>query len=106
LVQQRLAKDVDEFLADNGLTRANIASWIMHTGGPKILEATESALGLVNGELKPSWECLKKVGNLSSASVLVVLEEHIAKYKPAPGQYSLLAAMGPGFCAELVLLKW
>jgi alkylresorcinol/alkylpyrone synthase len=106
LVQQRLAKDVDEFLADNGLTRANIKSWIMHTGGPKILEATESALGLTNGELKPSWECLKKVGNLSSASVLVVLEEHIAKYKPEPGQYSLLAAMGPGFCAELVLLKW
>jgi alkylresorcinol/alkylpyrone synthase len=106
LVQRRLGKDVDEFLADNGLKRENIASWIMHTGGPKILEATESALGLTNGELQPSWDCLKRVGNLSSASVLVVLEEHIAKYKPAPGQYSLLAAMGPGFCAELVLLKW
>jgi alkylresorcinol/alkylpyrone synthase len=106
LVQQRLARDVDEFLTDNGLTRANITSWIMHTGGPKILEATESSLGLTNGELKPSWDCLKKVGNLSSASVLVVLEEHIAKYKPEAGQYSLLAAMGPGFCAELVLLKW
>jgi alkylresorcinol/alkylpyrone synthase len=106
LVLRRIGKDVDEFLADNGLRRENMASWIMHTGGPKILEATEAALGLTNHELQPSWDCLKKVGNLSSASVLVVLEEHISKYKPSPGQYSLLAAMGPGFCAELVLLKW
>ena len=106
LVLERLAKDVDEFLDDNGLQRRDISSWIMHTGGPKILEATEAALDLKNGELKASWECLKKVGNLSSASVLVVLEEHYTNRRPEPGTYSLLAAMGPGFCAELLLLKW
>jgi alkylresorcinol/alkylpyrone synthase len=88
-----------------GLTRADISTYIMHTGGPKVLEATAQALGL-NGALQPSWDCLRRVGNLSSASVLFVLEDALMNRRPAPGTLSLLAAMGPGFCSELVLLKW
>jgi alkylresorcinol/alkylpyrone synthase len=53
-----------------------------------------------------SWDCLRKVGNLSSASVLLVLEEIFNRRRPEAGTYSLLAAMGPGFCSELVLLRW
>ena len=53
-----------------------------------------------------SWECLRRAGNMSSASVLLVLEDVMLNYRPAPGTYSILAAMGPGFCAELVLLRW
>jgi alkylresorcinol/alkylpyrone synthase len=78
----------------------------MHTGGPKILNATTEALGLPKDALEASWACLKKVGNLSSASVLLVLDEFMYRRRPAPGSYSILAAMGPGFCAELVLLQW
>jgi alkylresorcinol/alkylpyrone synthase len=106
MVFQHLASDVDNFLASNGLTKADIHSWIMHTGGPKVLAATAEALGLPKGALDASWEALRKVGNLSSASVLVVLDMYVRERRPPEGSYSILAAMGPGFCAELVLLRW
>jgi alkylresorcinol/alkylpyrone synthase len=88
------------------LTRSDIKSFILHTGGPRVLEATEQALQLPPGALDISWACLRRTGNLSSASVLVVLEEVMLHQRPAPGTYSLLAAMGPGFCSELILLRW
>ena len=61
---------------------------------------------VAEGALSASWDCLRRTGNLSSASVLFVLEEVMMKRRPAPGTYSILAAMGPGFCSELVLLRW
>ncbi|HEY6392417.1 MAG TPA: 3-oxoacyl-[acyl-carrier-protein] synthase III C-terminal domain-containing protein [Bryobacteraceae bacterium] len=106
VVHQHLASDVDAFLKDNDLVRADIGSWILHTGGPRILEATAVALDLPEDALSASWDCLRRTGNLSSASVLVVLEEFMMKRRPVEGAYSILAAMGPGFCSELVLLRW
>lgn len=106
MVRKHLACDVDAFLSRHNLQRSDISSWIMHTGGPKVLEATEGALGLAEGTLDASWQSLRKVGNLSSTSVLLVLEEFMNLRRPASGSYSILAAMGPGFCAELVLLRW
>jgi alkylresorcinol/alkylpyrone synthase len=106
LVRTNLAHDVDDFLASRGLTRADIGSWVLHTGGPKILEATAEALALNNGQLDVSWECLRRTGNLSSASVVVVLEEVMKNRRPEPGTLGILAAMGPGFCSEFVLLEW
>lgn len=106
LVRKHLAHDVDDFLAERGLTRADIGSWLLHTGGPKILEATADALGLNNGQLDVSWQCLRRTGNLSSASVLVVLEQVMKNRRPPAGTFGLLAAMGPGFCSEFVLLEW
>jgi alkylresorcinol/alkylpyrone synthase len=106
MVFQHLASDVCNFLKSNGLTKADIHSWIMHTGGPKVLAATAEALKLPKGALDASWEALRNVGNLSSASVLVVLESFVRERRPPAGSYSILAAMGPGFCAELVLLRW
>ncbi len=106
LIRENLGRDVDAFLADHGHKRSDIGSWVLHTGGPKVLEATAAALDLHDGQLDASWECLKKVGNLSSASVLVVLEDVMQNRRPKPGTIGILAAMGPGFCSELVLLKW
>ena len=106
MVRKHLARDVDSFLADYDLDRRDIDTWIMHTGGPKVLEATADALDLPDGALDVSWQILRRVGNLSSASVLLVLEEFMNRRRPAAGSYSILAAMGPGFCSELVLLRW
>jgi len=106
LIRQNLGRDVDAFLADHGRQRGDLGSWVLHTGGPKVLEATADALGLKNGQLDASWDCLRKVGNLSSASVLVVLEDVMRNRRPEPGTLGLLAAMGPGFCSELLLLEW
>lgn len=106
LIREHLGHDVDAFLGDQDLKRADIGSWVLHTGGPKVLEATAAALNLDDGQLDASWNCLKRVGNLSSASVLVVLEDVIENRRPDPGTLGILAAMGPGFCSELVLLEW
>jgi alkylresorcinol/alkylpyrone synthase len=106
VVVKNLGRDAHSFLAEHGLKREDIKSWVIHTGGPKVLEATAKALELKNGELDASWMCLKKTGNLSSASVLFVLEETMRNRRPEPGTWGILAAMGPGFCSELVLLKW
>jgi alkylresorcinol/alkylpyrone synthase len=106
VIRENLGGDVDGFLAESGLRRSEVASWIIHTGGPKVLEAVEDSLDLAPGALKLSWECLRQVGNLSSASVLVVLQEVLAHHRGKPGTYSILAAMGPGFCSELLLLRW
>ena len=106
VVLENLGRDVDEFLLDHELTRADIGSWIIHTGGPKVLEATQQALDLPDSALEISWECLRRTGNLSSASVLFVLEEVLRREPPPAGTWGLLAAMGPAFCSELVLLHW
>jgi alkylresorcinol/alkylpyrone synthase len=106
LIRQNLGRDVDAFVKDHGYERSDLKSFVLHTGGPKVLEASATALGLNNGQLDASWDCLRKVGNLSSASVLVVLEDVMKHRRPEPGTLGLLAAMGPGFCSELVLLKW
>jgi alkylresorcinol/alkylpyrone synthase len=79
---------------------------VIHTGGPKVLNAIQDTLGLHDGELEQSWSCLKRYGNLSSTSVLLVLEEVLTNHRPAIGTYGVLLAMGPGFSSEMVLLRW
>jgi alkylresorcinol/alkylpyrone synthase len=106
VVLRHLAPDVDAFLDSQGLTRRDVAAWISHPGGPKVLEAMQEALSLPHGALEISWRSLREVGNLSSTSVLLILEDVMKTRRPAPGAYGLLLAMGPGFCSELVLLQW
>ena len=106
LVTEHVRNDVDGFLAEHGLRRTDVHHWIAHTGGPKVLQAFESALELPPDALRRSWDSLRHTGNLSSASVLFVLSELLASGEARPGDLGLLMAMGPGFCAELVLLRW
>jgi len=106
ITRENVGRDVDDFLASQGLARGDVRHWIAHTGGPKVLEAFQSALGLPDGALDRSWRSLEEVGNLSSASVLFVLGDLVASGEPRPGDRGLLVAMGPGFCAEMVLLQW
>jgi alkylresorcinol/alkylpyrone synthase len=106
MVRRHLRGDVDAFLAEQGLTRADIASWVAHPGGPKVLEAMQEEMELPEEALAVTWRGLREVGNLSSTSVLLVLQETMAEHRPPPGSYGLLLAMGPGFCSELVLLQW
>ena len=106
MVTKHVRGDVDGFLHEHGLTRRDIKHWVAHTGGPKVLEAFEAALELPPEALARSWESLRAVGNLSSASVLYVLADLLDSKTAKPGDLGLMMAMGPGFCAELVLLKW
>jgi alkylresorcinol/alkylpyrone synthase len=105
VVRQYIADDVGSFLALHGLSTTDIGAWVSHPGGPKIIEAINESLDLPPEALELTWRSLGEIGNLSSASVLHVLRDTIAKPPPSesPG---LMIAMGPGFCSELVLLHW
>jgi len=106
VVEDFLRRDVDRFLADQGVARSDIRSWISHPGGPKVLEAMERSLELPEGALELTWRSLREVGNLSSTSVLLVLRDALEGRRPSPGSLGMLLALGPGFCSELVLLEW
>jgi alkylresorcinol/alkylpyrone synthase len=106
VVHEHLRGNVESFLTDNALTMDDISSYIFHSGGPKVLEAMEVTLNLPPNALAPSWKSLREVGNLSAASVLAVMEDVLTNSPGKPGSYSILAAMGPAFCSELVLLQW
>ncbi|PQE01845.1 type III polyketide synthase [Mycobacterium sp. EPG1] len=105
LIERYLPDDMAGFLGDHDLAVGDIATWISHPGGPKVMEAITSALHLGDDALELSWRSLAEVGNLSSSSVLHILRDTRAK-NPPPGAPGLLMAMGPGFCSELVLLRW
>jgi len=106
VVRTHLRGDVDGFLSEHGLRRSDISNWISHPGGPKVLEAMQESLDLPHDALELSWKTLRQVGNLSSTSVLLVLEEVLEGPQPPRGTWGMMLALGPGFCSELVLLKW
>jgi alkylresorcinol/alkylpyrone synthase len=106
LVEKYLAEDVKGLLTAHDLDVADVAGWVSHPGGPKVIEAVERSLGLVSGELELTWRSLATVGNLSSSSVLHVLADTLAQREFPTGSPGVLLAMGPGFCSELVLLEW
>lgn len=106
MVERFMADDVAGFLDEVGVAREHITSWVCHPGGPKVLKAFETSLGLTQHDLALTWRSLHEVGNLSSSSVLFVMRDTIAERRPEAGERGLMLAMGPGFCAELVLLEW
>lgn len=106
LVRRYLGDDVRDFLRQHELHPSDITAWVSHPGGPKVIEAIEDELALPADALELTWRSLAEVGNLSSSSVLHVLRDTLDKRSPTPGTPGLLMAMGPGFCAELVLLEW
>ena len=103
--EKYLADDVRLFLAEFGLTSADISTWICHPGGPAVIEAVEESLGLPDDALARTRESLRENGNMSSVSILDVFRATLAE-PPEPGSFGLMMAMGPGFCSELVLLRW
>ncbi len=105
MVSRYLRGDVDEFLTEHGLDRGDIDWWVCHPGGPKVIEALEEALEVPRSAVQLTWDSLARIGNLSSVSVLHILEDTLRERPPAAGTYGVLMAMGPGFCSELVLLR-
>ncbi|MFN8607697.1 MAG: 3-oxoacyl-[acyl-carrier-protein] synthase III C-terminal domain-containing protein [Vulcanimicrobiota bacterium] len=94
-----------DFLHEHGLQPEDIRAWVAHPGGPKVVDALQHSLKLPTESLQITRDSLHNIGNLSSASVLFILAEFL-KHSYQPGDYGLMLAMGPAFCAELVLLQW
>ncbi|MBV8785876.1 MAG: type III polyketide synthase [Mycobacterium sp.] len=105
MADEYLRAEVDGFLADHGLSVADISTWVCHPGGPKVLDSIEDAIDLPPEALAHSRESMRENGNISSASVLDVLRRTVAE-PPAEGAVGVMLAMGPGFSFELLLLQW
>jgi alkylresorcinol/alkylpyrone synthase len=106
VIERRLGGSVSSFLAEHDLTVEDISAWICHPGGPKVIDAIQNSLKLPDSAMELSWRSLAEVGNLSSASVLHILEKTIDAGPPPPGSAGLMIGLGPGVSAELVLLRW
>jgi alkylresorcinol/alkylpyrone synthase len=106
VVERHLGASVTGFLADHGLTVDDIGAWICHPGGPRVLDATQRALKLPDAAMALSRRSLAEAGNMSSVSVLHILDLTVAAGAVTPGSFGLMIGLGPGVSAELVLLRW
>jgi alkylresorcinol/alkylpyrone synthase len=106
LALKGLPPEVNKFLQRFKLKVADISVWLIHPGGPKVIQKVAQGLGIDEAKVRISYETLEKVGNLSSVSVLYMLDKVLAQNTVKPGSYGLMMGLGPGFSAELVLLKW
>ena len=96
---------IEELLRRNSLRPSDISSWLIHPGGVRILNLVEETFGLTTGQTHWSWDVLSQKGNMSSASLLFVLDAFIRDKHAATGEYSVMLGVGPGLNIEGLLLK-
>ena len=106
IVESKAKENLAGFLQDHQLQLNDIDYFILHPGGAKVIEAYESALGVPAERFEICREMLRRYGNMSSVSVLFVLDEHLRKYGKGSGKYGIISALGPGFCSESVLVQF
>jgi len=105
IVRDWVRPNLESFLAAQGLSLAALEHLVAHPGGPKVLAAYAAALGLEPSALRHAAAVLSVCGNMSSPTCLFVLERTLAAGDIRAGQHAVLAALGPGFSSELVLLR-
>ena len=106
VVERELGGGVSSFLAEHGLTVDGVRSWVCHPGGPKVIDAIQHSLKLPGSAVEMSRRSLAEAGNMSSASVLHILEQVIDTCPPPAGSPGLMIGLGPGVSVELILLEW
>ncbi len=105
IVHERVRPGLVEFLATQDLTLATLDHVVAHPGGMKVLAAYREALGLGEGALAHAYAVLRAHGNMSSPTCLFVLERVLAAREIRAGESAVLSALGPGFCAEYLLMR-
>lgn len=102
LLQQHLRPWLERWLSEQGLSLEQIGSWAVHPGGPRIVSAVGEALALSNEALAPSLQVLAEHGNMSSPTVLFVIDRLQRAAAPRP---CVVLAFGPGLVAEAALFR-
>ncbi|MFD1928510.1 type III polyketide synthase [Sporosarcina siberiensis] len=105
IITKWLGPFVHEFVSKHDLSTNDIEHFVAHPGGKKVLESYEESLGFDHTKTDISRSILRENGNMSSPTILYVLQRFMDS-NPKVGDYGLMAALGPGFCGELLLLKW
>ncbi|MBI1846252.1 MAG: hypothetical protein HYR86_04685 [Candidatus Rokubacteria bacterium] len=93
-------------LATQGLKREDIRVWVLHSAGRRVIDRACVALGLTEAQVAHSRAVLRHYGNMSSATILFVLEATLRDEQSDPGDWGLMIGLGPGFAAEGALLSW
>ncbi|MGH7279836.1 MAG: type III polyketide synthase [Candidatus Rokuibacteriota bacterium] len=93
-------------MATHGLKRDDIRYWVLHSAGRRVLDRARDVLELTDAHVAASREVLRRFGNMSSATIVFVLEEMLRRESPVPGEWGLMIGLGPGFAAEGALLRW
>ncbi|HNF44028.1 MAG TPA: 3-oxoacyl-[acyl-carrier-protein] synthase III C-terminal domain-containing protein, partial [Ferruginibacter sp.] len=104
-IAEHFPKIVHPFLERNDLTIEDVQHFVFHPGGRKIIQTVEELFGSLGKNIDDTKEILRQYGNMSSATVLYVLERFLDKDIPA-GDTGLMLSFGPGFSAQSILLKW
>jgi predicted naringenin-chalcone synthase len=102
LIAGALKPWLEQWLAENGVALADVGSWAVHPGGPRVLNVVEECLGLGRGALDTSREVLARCGNMSSPTVLFVLDRLRQTGAPRP---CVVLGFGPGLVAEAALIR-
>lgn len=105
-VKRGVRKVVESLLEEQGVNLDQISCWMVHPGGPKILDAVIEEFSLQSDALQVSWDVLGKIGNIASATILCILEETISRQQYPIGSYGLMISMGPGFAQEAILVQF
>ena len=105
IVRERVRPGLTEFLDREGVTLERLDHLVAHPGGMKVLAAYEQALGLTSDALGHARTVLRDYGNMSSPTCLFVLERALEAGTIGPGETAVLSALGPGFCAEYLLMR-
>jgi alkylresorcinol/alkylpyrone synthase len=105
-VKKGLQPLIHSLLSDHNLDIESLYRWILHPGGPKIIDTIEAEFGLDSRALQLSRDTLTEIGNISSGTVLYMLDKILSGEHIPADSYGLMVAMGPGFSQEAILLKW
>jgi predicted naringenin-chalcone synthase len=105
-LRRNVGAAVEHLLAPRGLALGDIAHWLVHPGGPSILEAIERELKLSRDQMALSWDVLRDHGNCSSATVLLMLDRLLRSGRSKPGEWAVMMAFGPGLTLETCLLRF
>src|SRR6267378_4887515 len=93
-------------LQRHGLSRSQIGFWVVHPGGRKVIDNVQKHFAMTDAQLRFSRTVLRNYGNMSSPTVMFVLEEAVRSGDPRSGDWGVMIALGPGMAAEVALLKW
>jgi 1,3,6,8-tetrahydroxynaphthalene synthase len=102
---QQVMPELIHFVRSQGHELANLDFHVVHTGGPRVLDALRSHGGVAPEALGDSWETLSNHGNIASAAVFDVLRR-VADRSPADSATGIIAGFGPGITMELALGTW
>lgn len=106
LAAPMIARSLDPLLERNELARSDIRFWVAHPGGRKVIDNVQREMGLSDEQLRHSKKVMRAYGNMSSPTVMFVLDEVVRQGDPQPGDWGVMIALGPGMAAETALLRW